>query len=243
MLQRLLEHELSQQLEAEPYTPDGATATAPNPDTSRPASAPSNHSAPKIELAPSGRSEKYQRNEKALVLSLMELYRRQQPESQGGHRGVVPSEFQQEQRQQPHSDPESPYPQRGTPALSGCSSTGGRVALAQGRRSLPAGPSGSGASQSWAADRSSGRVDSVKLSPWRSQSEARNGSLPESGVVAAVGHCLRCRDQQSDPESPSLESGFGVARWQELPGPELAGGSSRIGGVHPGLIDLEASTE
>ena len=177
VLQRLLEHELSQQLEAEPYTPDGATATAPNPDTSRPASAPSNHSAPKIELAPLGRSEKYQRNEKALVLSLMELYRRQQPESQGGHRGVVPSEFQQEQRQQPHSDPESPYPQRGTPALSGCSSTGGRVALAQGRRSLPAGPSGSGASQSWAADRSSGRTDSVKFSPWRSQSEATYQAL------------------------------------------------------------------
>ena len=59
-------------------------------------------------------------------------------------------------------------------------------------------------------------------------SEARNGSLPESGVVAAVGHCLRCRDQRSE------ESGFGVALWQEVPGHELAGRSSGIGGVHPG---------
>ena len=43
--------------------------------------------------------------------------------------------------------------------------------------------------------------------------------------------------------SDSEESGFGVALWQEVPGHELAGRSSGIGGVHPGLIDLEESTE
>ena len=105
--------------------------------------------------------EKYQRNEKVLVLSLMELYlqgvstRRVRDVTEA----LCPASLSKStvsDLTQTRSSNEASHDL----SLSGCgsrgvalSSTGGRVPLAHGRRSLRAGPSGSRGSQSWGADR------------------------------------------------------------------------------------------